>query len=150
MKLINEKNKLTIITNKQYNKENIKDYLKETLLKIKKKYNKKISGFYDVIIYKNNKVGMIIELEKDENINIYSDIIDINIKYSKTKIYLEFDNPCIIDNKLKQNIKIYKNKYYIDTEKISNSDYIKLLEFTNLIYGKKLNNIEQKMIKLKV
>jgi len=143
MKLIQNKENFVIyiITPIKNDKEDLKKYIKETILKIKRKYKKDISGFYDVEVYTNNKIGMIIELKKEEGLELYQDIIDLNIKIHKEpKIYLEFDDIFIVEKF--DNIYTKNNRYYIDSDNVDKNTFLKIIEFTNFIYGENLEKLK--------
>ena len=143
MKLIQNKENFVIyiITPIKNDKEDLKKYIKETILKIKRKYKKDISGFYDVEVYTNNKIGMIIELKKEEGLELYQDIIDLNIKIHKEpKIYLEFDDIFIVEKF--DNIYTKNNRYYIDADNVDKNTFLKIIEFTNFIYGENLEKLK--------
>lgn len=149
MKIIWKGNDFTLFLYKKYEESNIKKNLKEILIKIRKKYYKKISGFYNVTIYPNDLIGMIIDFKKEDNFDFFSDITDLDINISKDKnIYLEFDNPCLINKD--QKVYFYKEKYYLDLNKLKKEEYYKFLEFSKIRYGKEISNIIANMKELKV
>lgn len=146
MKIVENNQKLILIMQKEIsnNKEELKKYIKETILKLKRKYEKDISGFYEVNVYTNKKIGMIIELEKEDEITMFQDIIDLNIKvYQDADIFLEFEDLFILNNF--DNIYTKNNKYYISIEKIDKTTLLKIIEFTKYIYGKKLEKLKSNL-----
>jgi len=121
--------------------KNIEKFLKDKIIKLKKKYHKDISGFYNVNVYQNNKYGLIIELLHESDIDYFKDLIDIKVNvYYDSDIYLELDDYFLI-NKYKNKYS-YDNKYYISIDDISYIDMIVLSDFYKYIYGNKLLSIK--------
>lgn len=121
--------------------ENIKENIKKILMKIKKRYKKNISGFYKVKIYINKNYGSILEFIKEDDLELFKDIIDLKLTINeKAQIYLQIEDPLEIKN-LK---KIYtsNNKYYVDIDKITKKELYQLIEFSKIIYGETLENIK--------
>ena len=127
--------------------ENIKENIKKTLMKIKKRYKKNISGFYKVKIYINKKYGSILEFIKEDDLELFKDIIDLKLTINeKAPIYLEIEDPLQINNLKK--IYILNNKYYVDIDKLTKKELYKLIEFSKIIYGETLENIKQNVKEL--
>ena len=121
--------------------KDIEKFLKDKIIKLKKKYHKDISGFYNVNVYQNNKYGLIIELLHESDIDYFKDLIDIKVNvYYDSDIYLELDDYFLI-NKYKNKYS-YDNKYYISIDDISYIDMIVLSDFYKYIYGNKLLSIK--------
>ena len=69
-------NSYNIYLNNSYinsnNCEDIGEFIKELIVKLKDIYNIKLKGFYDIDVYINRKVGMYIEIKKkNENGKIF-------------------------------------------------------------------------------
>lgn len=128
--------------------DNIKKYIKSNILKLKKRYRKDISGFYDVDVYINNKIGMILDFKKDGELDFFKDIIDVNVNIcDSSKIYLKFDDIYLF-NKIDK-IYYYDGFYYIDIDEISLKEFYSILEFSDFIYGDTLSIIKKNLQLLK-
>ena len=142
MKVDSSKDKITIYTYKKEDSNNINDYIKELILRLKKKYKINIFGFYEINIYINDKVGMIIDIIKDDEDYFY-DLLDLKIKvYENSPVYLKF-NDYFLNDEFK--FKILDNYYYIDVENISKEKFLSMIEFCNLVYGEDLEILNKKM-----
>jgi len=149
MKYIENNNNFTLfIPNKQIeNIDNLKKYIKEITKKLKRKYLKDISGIYDVKVFSNKKIGLILDFYKEEDFDFLKDIIDLNVKvYEDQDIYLEFDDIFILESF--NNIYFNKNKFYIDANNLNNKNFLKLIEFSDFIYAEKLQKIKNNLIQL--
>lgn len=125
------------------NKEDIELNIKSMLNYIKKRYKKNISGFYNVILYKNNKYGLIFEINKESDLDFFPDVIDIKLKIEDNlDIYLKFDDYFLINN---YNVYYYNNLYYVNINDICDKDIILLSDYYNIVYGKELKKIENKL-----
>ncbi len=123
--------------------DSIHDYLKKLKKKIKQKHNKNISGFYTVNVYKNDKFGVIFDFKKEEYIDFLNNLLDLDISLiTNNSIFLEFDDVFLIKNF--NNVYFYNNKFYIDIDLINKTDFYKLIEFSNIIYGEELEKIRNK------
>lgn len=124
--------------------DNLKKYLKEKVLVLKKKYFKDISGFYNVDVYSNDRIGLIINFDREEGFDFLRDIIDLNVKvHENSSVYLEFDDIFLIDSF--NDIYFFNNKFYIDVFCLNDVNFFKLLEFSNFVYGKKLEKLKTKL-----
>lgn len=124
--------------------DNLKKYLKEKVLVLKKKYFKDISGFYNVDVYSNDRIGLIINFDREEGFDFLRDIIDLNVKvHENSSVYLEFDDIFLIDSF--NDVYFFNNKFYIDVFCLSDVNFFKLLEFSNFVYGKKLEKLKTKL-----
>lgn len=124
--------------------DNLKKYIKEKVLFLKKKYFKDISGFYNVDVYSNERIGLIINFDREEGFDFLRDIIDLNVKvHENSSVYLEFDDIFLIDSF--NDIYFFNNKFYIDVFCLNDVNFFKLLEFSNFVYGKKLEKLKTKL-----
>lgn len=150
---IEEDNIVIFINQKSINfnyriKEKIEDYIKKLIIKIKKIYKIKISGSYEVLIYQNNNYGLIIEMNKIDDLEFFPELIDLKINvYYDSEIFIEINDYFLISNY--KNIYYYDDKYYINIKNISNKDQLCLSEFSNYIYGNSIKNIKKKFITIK-
>ena len=120
--------------------ELIKEYLKNVLIELKKRYKKSVSGFYNVDVYINDKVGMIFEFKKEEGFDFFKDLVDLKVVlHEKARIYLEFDDLFLMDSF--EDVYVFENKYYIDVSRLSRTKFYRLLEFSQLVFGDKLEKM---------
>lgn len=155
MKFVFKDNKIIIYLNKEnidfdiFNKENLEKYIKELVLNIKKIYGYKISGSYNVNIYENKKIGLIIEFIKKESFDFFPDLIDLKLNiFYDSNVYLKLDDYFLI--KKYKNIYYNNNNFYIDVTDLIKKDILILSEFGKYIYGKNLEKLKNKLISLHV
>ena len=155
MKFVFKDNKIIIYLNKEnidfdiFNKENLEKYIKELVLNIKKIYGYKISGSYNVNIYENKKIGLIIEFIKKESFDFFPDLIDLKLNiFYDSDVYLKLDDYFLI--KKYRNIYYNNNNFYIDVTDLIKKDILILSEFGKYIYGKNLEKLKNKLISLHV
>ena len=115
------------------NRKDIEENIKDLLIRIRKIYKIKLSGYYKINIYKNDLYGLIFECIKEDDLDFFPDFCDlkINILYD-SKILLESDDFFIFNN----NKKTYKkgNKFYINIKDLNELEIIKLSEFCKIKY----------------
>lgn len=121
--------------------ETIKKYLKEVIIKLKRRYRKNISGFYNVNVYVNKKIGMIFDFEKEEGFDFFKDIVDLDVVlHDEAEVFLEFEDLFLMDKF--NDIYVFNDKYYVAVDKISNNRFYKMLEFSQLVFGERLEEIK--------
>lgn len=129
-----------IINETNINKDNINGYVKELIIKLKRKYRKKISGLYKANIYINKNYGIIIDLIKEEDIDFFSDMVDLKIiLHENEEMYLSFDDYFLLKQK---KIFFLNNKYYININSLNKKELLKMYEFCNIIYGGQVKELE--------
>ena len=115
------------------NRKDIEENIKDLLIRIRKIYKIKLSGYYKIKIYQNDLYGLIFECIKEDDLDFFPDFWDlkINILYD-SKILLESDDFFIFNN----NKKTYKkgNKFYINIKDLNELEIIKLSEFCKIKY----------------
>lgn len=115
------------------NRKDIEENIKDLLIRIRKIYKIKLSGYYKIKVYQNDLYGLIFECIKEDDLDFFSDFCDlkINILYD-SKILLESDDFFIFNN----NKKTYKkgNKFYINIKDLNELEIIKLSEFCKIKY----------------
>lgn len=115
------------------NRKDIEENIKDLLIRIRKIYKIKLSGYYKIKIYQNDLYGLIFECIKEDDLDFFPDFCDlkINILYD-SKILLESDDFFIFNN----NKKTYKkgNKFYINIKDLDELEIIKLSEFCKIKY----------------
>lgn len=143
MKIEKYDNKYIIYLNKDYKKINIKDKIniendfRELFLNLRKNYNIKLVGYYNIYIYENKYYGLVIEIENEdlEYYDYFDDELDmkITILENQTFIYeILNDSKEILS---KYNIIKNKDKIYVKLDNdISNIEMGILLENSKIIY----------------
>ncbi len=115
------------------NRKDIEENIKDLLIRIRKIYKIKLSGYYKIKIYQNDLYGLIFECIKEDDLDFFPDFCDlkINILYD-SKMLLESDDFFIFNN----NKKTYKkgNKFYINIKDLNELEIIKLSEFCKIKY----------------
>ena len=115
------------------NRKDIEENIKDLLIRIRKIYKIKLSGYYKIKIYQNDLYGLIFECIKEDDLDFFPDFCDlkINILYD-SKILLESDDFFIFNN----NKKTYKkgNKFYINIKDLNELEIIKLSECCKIKY----------------
>lgn len=115
------------------NRKDIEENIKDLLIRIRKIYKIKLSGYYKIKIYQNDLYGLIFECIKEDDLDFFPDFCDlkINILYD-SKILFESDDFFIFNN----NKKTYKkgNKFYINIKDLNELEIIKLSEFCKIKY----------------
>ena len=117
-------------------KEELQKYLKYLFKLLNNKYNIKIEGFYNIIIYIDNFYGIIVHVEK-ENItyyDYYKNEVDMRIIVKNINFKYKIDDiPFNLKDKIK--IEIDKNNIYlIILEELSKIEMMNLMENSILIY----------------
>lgn len=151
MKTIIDNNKYIIFLNNNETKKicydddtKLEDYFKKLFLKLSQKYDIELTGYYDVIIYKDSNYGAVIEFSNDD-IDYYSyfNQVDVKIIMSKRDLFLYEINYNFIDDKILKKCECYKflDKLYLKINSIDRENYFKLLELSNIIYGSKVDEI---------
>ena len=138
MKVVTSEDKIIVYL---YKKEidDINNYVKKLILKLKKQYSIKMFGFYQINVFKNSNVGMIIEIIKEDSIDYFDDFIDLKIKvYDDSDICFVFNDYFLNE---KKNIKILNNNYYVNVNELSYKDFLLMTEFCDYVYGSDLNMI---------
>lgn len=122
----------------------MEEYFRKIIIILRKYYGIQLIGEYNVKVYVNKFYGLIIELERiDDNNPFLTNLIDMKIIFHINSIILyEVDNYDFIDY-IKGNIKkyYYKNKFYFLINEIDDISYLKLLEYSKIIYGDKVKRI---------
>lgn len=115
------------------NRKDIEENIKDLLIRIRKIYKIKLSGYYKIKVYQNDLYGLIFECIKEDDLDFFPDLCDlkINILYD-SKILLESNDFFIFNN----NKKTYKkgNKFYINIKDLNELEIIKLSEFCKIKY----------------
>lgn len=143
MRIISSDDKISVFILEQINKENINDYLKKLILTLKRRYRIDIFGFYKANVYINKKVGTIIELVRDDDFDLFNDLIDLNINIiDNADIWLKFNDYFLNE---KEDIYICNENYYLSVQDISRHKFLRVIEFCDIVYGRELDKIKDKI-----
>lgn len=147
MKINTSNDEITIYLNRYYTSkcdflslDSLEEYMNDLLAKIKKIYNIKLNGFYNIDVYIDTNYGVIVNLKK-ENIEYYdyfSDQIDTQVSIHNNSTFLfKIDDYFEIKDYLKNcNYSLYKynNELYIKlNNKIDDIKLGNLLEYSKEI-----------------
>lgn len=128
-------------------KDDIEDYIKDIIYKLRQKQKRKISGFYNVNIYQNDSFGLIIEMIREDELDFFPDIIDLKIIiHFDSEVYLAFDDYFLLKNK--KEVYYYDDKYYINVKYFNDRELIVLSDFFTSVYGSDLKSRKNKFILL--
>lgn len=151
MKTIMDDNKIIVFLNNEKIKDiniqdenELEDYLKSIFLKLNKKYDIQLNGYYEIIVYKDNNYGIILEIVNDElDYYDYFNQIDMKIIFSKVDSFLyEIKYEFLTNELLKNNICYrYLDKMYLKFQNMDSIKYSNLIELSSIIYGNKVIEI---------
>ena len=142
MKIISNGDKLSVfvIDNKDIDLNNLDMYMKELIIKLRRKYRKDIYGFYIVDVYIKDKIGMIIDFNLEEEIDFFKDLVDLKVVvHEDVDVFLKFSDYFLFDNK---KVYFFEGEYYVDIDDLSDEEFLEKLEFCKVIYGEELSDIK--------
>lgn len=142
MKIISNGDKLSVfvIDNKDIDLNNLDMYMKELIIKLRRKYRKDIYGFYRVDVYVKDKIGMIIDFNLEEEIDFFKDLVDLKVVvHEDVDVFLKFSDYFLFDNK---KVYFFEGEYYVDIDDLSDEEFLEKLEFCKVIYGEELSDIK--------
>ena len=143
MKIEKYDNKYIIYLNKDYKKINIKDKIniendfRELFLNLRKNYNIKLVGYYNIYIYENKYYGLVIEIENEdlEYYDYFDDELDMKITILENQTFIYEILNDLKEILSKYNIIKNKDKLYVKLDNdISNIEMGILLENSKIIY----------------
>lgn len=117
-------------------KDAIIDYVKNFLMKKKQFLN--LKGFYKVIVYVKEKIGLFLDIIKIEDSSFFNNLdlrIIINLD---CEVYYETEDFFLIKNE--KNIFYKSEYYYCPVDENFTFDY-KRLEFGRFIFGNEITNL---------
>ena len=115
------------------NKESLIKFLKDYIIKVKKKYKRILVGFYEVNICLINNIGIRMVFKKIDDYAFSDKIIDLKIVIElNPNIYLKFDDYDVIEKYEK--VKYENSNYYINISQVEEKDVLFLSEFYEIIY----------------
>jgi len=157
MKIILDNDNIKVYLNKEYTKKidvnnlsEFEEYFSRILLRLKKKYQLEISGYYDLKILYDEFYGFAITINRHdfEYPDFLDRQVDFDLTINKTNFFMyEISDPFEIDHKLLKNIMIYiynKKLYLKLISDIGSLEMGRLLEFSNLISGEEVDQIINK------
>ena len=148
MKIISNGDKLSVfvINNKDIDLNNLDMYMKELIIKLRRKYRKDIYGFYKVDVYIKDKIGMIIDFNLEEEIDFFRDLVDLKVVvHEEADVFLKFSDYFLFD---KKKVYFFEGEYYVDIDDVSDKEFLEKLEFCDTIYGEELSNIKDNFKKV--
>lgn len=142
MKIISNGDKLSVfvIDNKDIDLNNLDMYMKELIIKLRRKYRKDIYGFYKVDVYVKDKIGMIIDFNLEEEIDFFKDLVDLKVVvHEDVDVFLKFSDYFLFD---KKKVYFFEGEYYVDIDDVGDKEFLESLEFCKIIYGEELSDIK--------
>lgn len=152
MKIIFENDEIKVYLNKEYtnkidvnNISELEEYLSRILFRLKHDYQIEISGYYELKVLYDEFYGIVIILKRHnfEYDDLFESQVDLDLNINKTNFFLyEIDDLFVIDDNLLKKVVIYIYKQKLYLKLISNIETLemgRLLEFSNLICGDKVN-----------
>ena len=142
MKIISNGDKLSVfvINNKDIDLNNLDMYMKELIIKLRRKYRKDIYGFYKVDVYVKDKIGMIIDFNLEEEIDFFRDLVDLKVVvHEEADVFLKFSDYFLFD---KKKVYFFEGEYYVDIDDVSDKEFLEKLEFCDTVYGEELSDIK--------
>ena len=142
MKIISNGDKLSVfvINNKDIDLNNLDMYMKELIIKLRRKYRKDIYGFYKVDVYVKDKIGMIIDFNLEEEIDFFRDLVDLKVVvHEDADVFLKFSDYFLFD---KKKVYFFYGEYYVDIDDVSDKEFLEKFEFCDTVYGEELSDIK--------
>lgn len=150
MKVLKSIDKIIIYVSKDYLKDEIyskveyEELIKNVMIKLKKRYNEDIQGFYEAVVYENKNYGFIVELTKDGEIDLFKDLIDLKVIIKKDEDFLlEWDDYFLIKDL--DYVYYYGKKYYTSINLLDSYKLKTLSEHYKVIYGSEKENIKKRL-----
>lgn len=147
MKIELENDKVIIYIKKEeindlnFNKvDELEEYFKNLIIKLKNLYDISITGFYNIKVFIDKIYGMVLQLEKEE-IDYYDDNqIEMRIIKEDVRFLYEVNDPFKIK---KTKLIKRKDKYYLMIlENILYKDFLNVLENSKIVYNNTENIIK--------
>ena len=150
MKFYIDNDKIIVFLNNKKNIDNdkIEDYLKHIISKLDENYD--MSDYNEVNVYQDCNYGIILEFICDDMEYLF-ETSDIKINIFKKNYFLYQIDYSYINKEILNYCDLYKNKnklYLKIKNNISFIDYLKILEYSDIVYGEeaiKIENISKKV-----
>ena len=127
----------------------VEAYFKKIIINLRKYYNIKLFGCYNVYLYVDKIYGIIMEMEKIDDNLFLDDLIDM-------KIFINMDSPILYkvsDYEFMKNIGdkkyYYQNNFYCTIDEMDEIKLLPFLEYCEIIYGDEAGAIINKAQKIK-
>lgn len=137
---INNDNQKYLFNSKEITTKSIKDII----IKLIRYYDLNIKGIYNINIYQNDKIGLIIEGEKKDSYN-FSNVIDLRLTINRDYDFLLKCEDYFKIDKYKNKF-YYDDNYYISINDIDN--ILDVVEYIEIVYGNKKDQIMKNIIKI--
>ena len=129
----------------KFNFESQKDLkfsFKKLFLKIKEIFHINFSGSYNIFMYVDKNIGIILEIKHDKNdfFDYDDEVIDMKIKRENCDFIFKIEND---DIRIKDKLKFYffEDNLYVLPKKLNLFEQGVLLENSKIVYGDELNKI---------
>lgn len=128
-------------------KDHLEEYFKKLFLKLEEQYDMNMNGFYQIEVYEDSYYGVIFEIKMEDIpcFDYFDRQVEMSIHISKDTCFLyQIDDPFNFDEEMRSELSFYQyqNHFFVKREEnLKKANYLKLLEHSNLIYGKLVNNI---------
>lgn len=127
-------------------KDTLEDYFKQLFLKLEARYDVEMKGFYQIKVYQDSYYGSIFDIEAEEvpYLDFLDHQVEMSIQVLKMSKFLYQIDDFLDVAELKDfcNCYYYQHHFYVEIiNKMPDFMYWKLLEYSKLIYGKKVSNI---------
>ena len=134
-----ENNFIVFLNNKKFfldDKDDLEQQFKSIFNDIKLRYQFDVSGYYDIIVYKDKIYGMILSMKKEdiEYLDYFDNQVEMRIVTSPyNDLNIPFDN-CEVRS-------FRGNIYIIPHNNVKNIEFAQILEYTTVIYGEEADKI---------
>lgn len=133
--------------------DEIEQYFRKLFINLKQNYSIKLNGYYNIKIYKDKLYGIVLEIKGEDidYLDLFDNQVEMNIEIKEGSILYQIDDYFFLNNKNDMEIYKYQNKLYILLKnKISNEEYLKLIEFSNLVYDESVQKVLNNGIKIRI
>ncbi len=130
-------------------REELEEYFRALFLKLEERYGIDQSGFYQIYVYKDSYYGAILEIEEEDipYLDYMDNEVEMNIHIPKnTNFMYRLEDILDLSEEIlsASNLYYYRNKFYLELKKeVSKKNYLRLLEYGELVYGEKIKKIQK-------
>lgn len=128
-------------------KEKLEENFKELFLKLEDRYELDMSGFYQIKVYQDLYYGAILDIEQEElpYFDCFDRQVEMSIQIMKDSFFLyQVEDILEIEPEILKhsNCYIFQEHFFLElVHELPLSFYIKLLESSTVVYGRKTQNI---------
>lgn len=108
--------------------ENIEEAFKKIFLRLNKYYDINIEGFYNVIVYKDDNYGIVLESKVEDGYSFYKQI-DMHVILENKKFLYKIN-----DTNIKGKKYFYNNDIYLEVLSLNDDEMLNLIENSEVIY----------------